>query len=127
VGGAHGLKLNYSYSRSIDRWTTMPYGAGSTTTSNPAFPPVTNEFQRFEALAKYRLDPSLVQQLGWLGDVSVKLRYIWENNNMTNWQSDSVLPYMEAVTVAARQQVYLAGNNPNYNVHVLMASLGVRW
>jgi hypothetical protein len=39
----------------------------------------------------------------------------------------SVLPYMEAVTVAARQQVYLAGNNPNYNVHVLMASLGVRW
>ena len=32
--------------------------------------------------------------MGWDGEASVKLRFIHARNRMTNWQIDSVVPYM---------------------------------
>jgi hypothetical protein len=48
---------------------------------------------------------------------------VWERNSVDNWQNDSVAPYNTWATNA----LFMAYNNPNYNVHMLMASLAFTW
>jgi MtrB/PioB family decaheme-associated outer membrane protein len=97
---------------------TMPVG------SNCQFPDVRTSFQRLEAIAVYKFDQDLVSQLGLKGQVRAKLRYAWERNAVTNWQNDPLAPYSPIVTT---QGIWLASNNPNYNVQLLAASLAYAW
>ncbi len=92
--------------------------------TNCQFPDVTTAFQRLEATAIYTFDHDLVSRLGLKGQVKAKLRYAWERNAVTNWQNDPLAPYSPIVTT---QGIWLASDNPNYNVHLLMGSLAYAW
>jgi MtrB/PioB family decaheme-associated outer membrane protein len=93
------------------------------------FPDVTTTFQRLEANAKYIVDPDLVHRLGWSGAVSLKLRYAWERNSVTNWNTDTMQPYMYQVLNQSQVAYYqaLASNNPNYNVHMIGGTVAWAW
>jgi hypothetical protein len=56
--------------------------------------------------------------------VKAKLRYTWERNSVANWQNDPLAPFSPTVSTAG---IWLAQDNPNYNVHLLSASLAYTW
>ena len=90
------------------------------------FPNNTTYFQRVDLTATYRFDPTWVQQMGFKGDLLFRLRGTWENNTVSNWQNDSLAPYTDIPAFTANA-LWLAYDNPNYNVYVLSASLIARW
>ena len=94
------------------------------------YPDVYSTWQRLEATAKYRFDKETVQRLGWKGDVTAKLRYAWERNSVDNWQNDLVQTYMYTATAPGNGYgllTWLAYDNPNYDVHMVSASLSFKW
>lgn len=99
--------------------------------ANPGqFPAVNTSFQRVDATAKYVVDKDFVTNLGLKGEVALKLRYAWERNSVTNWNNDTMQPYMYTALMNQRQAAYVqwtAGNNPNYNVHLLGGSVSFAW
>jgi MtrB/PioB family decaheme-associated outer membrane protein len=92
--------------------------------TNCQFPDVRTSFQRLEASATYTFDQDLVRQAGLTGQVKARLRYAWERNAVTNWQNDPLAPFSPIVTT---QGIWLASNNPNYNVQLLAGSLTYAW
>ena len=99
--------------------------------ANPGqFPTVNTTFQRVDATAKYVVDKDFVTSLGLKGEVALKLRYAWERNSVTNWNNDTMQPYMYTALMNQPQAAYvqwMAGNNPNYNVHLLGGSVSFAW
>jgi len=99
--------------------------------NNPGqFPDVNTTFQRVDLTGKYIVDKDFVTSLGLKGEVALKLRYAWERNNVTNWNNDTMQPYMYTAMMNQPQAAYvqwLAGNNPNYNVHILGGSVSFAW
>jgi hypothetical protein len=94
------------------------------------FPNVNTTFQRLEVSGKYIVDKDFVTGLGLRGEVALKLRYAWERNSTTNWNTDTMQPYMFAALMNQPQAAYvqwMAGNNPNYNVHLLGGSVSFAW
>ena len=99
--------------------------------ANPGqFPNVNTTFQRVDATAKYIVDKDFVTSLGLKGEVALKLRYAWERNSATNWNTDTMQPYMYTALMNQPQAAYvqwMAGNNPNYNVHLLGGAVSFAW
>jgi MtrB/PioB family decaheme-associated outer membrane protein len=99
--------------------------------ANPGqFPDVNTTFQRVDATAKYIVDKDFVTSLGLRGEVALKLRYAWERNSVANWNNDTMQPYMYTAMMNQPQAAYvqwMAGNNPNYNVHLLGGSVSFAW
>jgi hypothetical protein len=99
--------------------------------NNPGqFPDVNTTFQRVDLTGKYILDKDFVTSLGLKGEVALKLRYAWERNNVTNWNNDTMQPYMYTAMMNQPQAAYvqwMAGNNPNYNVHLVGGSVNFAW
>jgi MtrB/PioB family decaheme-associated outer membrane protein len=99
--------------------------------ANPGqFPDVKTTFQRIDATAKYVVDKDFVTSLGLKGEVALKLRYAWERNSVTSWNNDTMQPYMYTALMNQPQAAYvqwLAGNNPNYNVHLLGGTVSFAW
>jgi MtrB/PioB family decaheme-associated outer membrane protein len=99
--------------------------------ANPGqFPDVNTTFQRVDATAKYIVDRDFVTSLGLKGEVALKLRYAWERNSATNWNTDTMQPYMYTAMMNQPQAAYvqwLAGNNPNYNVHLIGGAVSFAW
>jgi hypothetical protein len=119
------LSLGYTYSRAVN---SQPINfADGHIPDGGQFPDVKNTFQRLDAIVRYKLDESLVRQLGWKGNVTAKLRYAWERNSVANWQNDLMQNYMQPIDPSTGYMVWLAGNNPNYNVQLIAASLGFTW
>ena len=110
---------------------TGGYPAEINGVGNPGqFPAVNTTFQRVDATAKYVVDKDFVTSLGLKGEVALKLRYAWERNSVTNWNNDTMQPYMYTALMNQRQDAYvqwMAGNNPNYNVHLLGGSVTFAW
>jgi hypothetical protein len=73
------------------------------------------------------MDPGFVRQMGWTGDALIRGRYAWERNSVNDWQINDMQPYMFIPQFFTQNMVWLAGNNPNYNVHLLGAALILRW
>ena len=115
-------ELRYTASRGDDS-QQLNLGSGAAPTGGQ-FPDDTTWFQRLDAIATYTFDPSLVSQLGWKGVVKAKLRYTWEHNYVSNWQNDSLAPYSPIVST---QAIWLAYDNPNFDVQVLAASVAWTW
>ena len=88
------------------------------------FPDYTTWFQRLDATAVYTFDKAAVAQAGLTGVVKAKLHYAWERNSVANWQNDPLAPFSPTVSAAG---IWLAQDNPNYNVHLLSASLAYTW
>ena len=63
--------------------------------------------------------------MGWKGDIKAKLHYAWERNSADNWANDGLLPY--STVSGATSVLWLGWDNPNYNVHMLTASLIASW
>ncbi len=99
--------------------------------ANPGqFADVNTTFQRVDATAKYVVDQDFVTSLGLKGEVAIKLRYAWERNSVTNWNNDTMQPYMYTAGMNMAQAGYvqwMAGNNPNYNVHLLGGAVTFAW
>jgi MtrB/PioB family decaheme-associated outer membrane protein len=91
------------------------------------FPDNSTWFQRLDASATYRFDPAVVAQSGGKGQLKAKLRYVWERNSVANWQYDWLAPYNNPGATGQQNGMYLVGDNPNYNVHLLSASLIYSW
>jgi Putative outer membrane beta-barrel porin, MtrB/PioB len=87
------------------------------------FPNNTTLFQRLDMTATYKFDPIWIAQSGFKGDVKAKLRYTWERNAVNNWQNDPLAAFFPTEPTA----IWLATNNPNYNVQMLAASLIAAW
>jgi MtrB/PioB family decaheme-associated outer membrane protein len=138
------LKLSYVYSRANGSWLTNPLfyngyvpAPNPLNAPNPNYPDTRTTFQRFDALATYKVDPSLVRQMGWSGEALIKLRYAFERNSVNDWQINDMQPYMylpPCVTGASsigvcgnNMMLWLAGDNPNYNVHLLAVALALKW
>jgi MtrB/PioB family decaheme-associated outer membrane protein len=123
------VRLGYTWSLGTNSQPLI--FANGSTPSNPSggqFPDVTTQFQRFEALAKYRLDEELIQRMGWKGEVTMKLRYAWERTSVANWQIDSLQAYnYSAALTGVGYMTWLAQDNPNYNVHLVSASIAWKW
>ena len=113
--------VRYSLSKSVDS-LQMFIGNGGPT-PNGQFPDVTDWFQRFDATATYKFDKQAVAQIGGKGELKAKLRYVWERNSADNWQQE-VSPFSPSFST---NSIYLASDNPNYNAHMLMASLLYTW
>jgi MtrB/PioB family decaheme-associated outer membrane protein len=98
------------------------------------WPTETNNFQRFNVVAKYYVDPTVVKQMGLVGNVTLKARYTWERNNVDNWAINNFTPYSPApsdiggtdITNGGRS-LFLAYNNPNYTAQIVSLGLNVRW
>jgi hypothetical protein len=99
--------------------------------ANPGqFPNVNTTFQRVDLTGKYVVDRDFVTSLGFKGEVALKLRYAWERNSVTNWNNDTMQPYMYTALMNQPQAAYVqwtAGNNPNYNVHLLGGTVSFAW
>jgi MtrB/PioB family decaheme-associated outer membrane protein len=134
------LKLSYVYSLSNGSWITVPFfyngyvpNPDPSSAPNPNYPDTKITFQRLDALLTYKLDPGFVRQMGWTGDALIRGRYAWERNSVNDWQINDMQPYMfippfsSGAGAGMQNMVWLAGNNPNYNVHLLGAALILRW
>ena len=130
------LKLSYVYSLSDGSWTTVPFfyngyvpNPDPNLAPNPNYPDTKITFQRLDAILTYKMDPGFVRQMGWTGDALIRGRYAWERNSVNDWQINDMQPYMflPPFTNSTQNMVWLAGNNPNYNVHLLGAALVLRW
>lgn len=153
------LRLEYLYSRGSEANTTIPCPAplivagtaaavgtncaGLNTIGTPAvlvdpalvnggqFPTETNTFQRFNVIGRYYVDPTVVQQMGFKGDITVKVRYTWEKNENRNWAIDNLTPYVPTADVneltGANRSLFLAAFNPNYSTQIIALSTVVKW
>jgi MtrB/PioB family decaheme-associated outer membrane protein len=119
------LSLRYALSRGVDSMQLNL--ANGTSPTGGQFPDSTTWFQRMDAEAAYKFDKEQVARLGWNGDIVAKLHYTWERNSVSNWQNDPLAPYNVPALANGNSAIFMAYDNPNYNVHMLMASLAFKW
>jgi MtrB/PioB family decaheme-associated outer membrane protein len=120
------LTLRYTVSKGVVQQglSTAASNASACVNCQGAFPDVTTLFSRLDATAVYKFDPAWVAQMGWVGDVKLKLRYTWESNSVANWQNDLLAPFTPAISANA---LWLGYNNPNYNVQMIAGSFITTW
>ena len=134
------LKLSGTYEFAKDNWNTGAYycpagvstaNCGIPSAANPAYPPNNTTFTHLDATLTYKLDPTFVLQLGKGGEAYLQLHYLWEREDVTNWQADSTSTYLYSTlnssTVAFKDMIFMGGDNPNYNAQAVSASLVVKW
>ena len=130
------FRLSYTISLSnndqpikADNGAQPAQGSGATTPTGTGgnFPDVRGQWSRLEALAKYTFDKDSVRMLGINGQAYAKLRYVWERNSVNNYDQDIMQSYMDPLINNTGFMTWMAYNNPNYNVHLIGASLGVKW
>jgi len=113
------LDVRYTISQGVDAQTCQACA--------PAYPNDTTLFERLDATATYKFDPTWLNQMGWKGDMKAKLRYSWERNSVNNWQNDSLAPFTPFLNSATSSFLWMAYDNPNYNVQMIAASLIASW
>ena len=92
------------------------------------WPKQTDNLNRLDVQAKYKIDPAVTQQLGWKGETYVKMRYLWESNSASDWATVDWNYFRQFDSPAnTTNHIFLGWNNPNYNVQVLALSVGVKW
>lgn len=122
------LRLSYTMSLSTDSQPlNSDAGAVPTAATGGQPPDVKGQWSRIEALAKYTFDKDSVRAMGFSGDAYVKLRYVWERNSINNYDQDLMQAYMNPLISNTGFMTWMAYNNPNYNVHLVGASFGLRW
>ncbi len=65
--------------------------------------------------------------MGFNGEAYAKLRYVWERNSVNNFDQDIMQAYMNPLINNTGFMTWMAYNNPNYNVQLIGASLGLKW
>jgi hypothetical protein len=124
------LDFRVSYTLSLsnnDQPIKADNGAQPTTAQGGNLPDVKGQWTRLEALAKYTFDKDSVRMFGINGQAYAKLRYVWERNSVNNFDQDIMQAYMNPLITNTGFMTWMAYNNPNYDVHLIGASLGVKW
>jgi hypothetical protein len=100
----------------------------------PIWPTEQNKLQRFNVVAKYYVDPSVVKQMGFVGNITLKARYTWEQNKADNWAINDFTPYSPSAADAGGgditnggRSLFLAYNNPNYTAQIVALSVVGQW
>src|SRR5262249_20584500 len=118
------LSLTYTYvTANNSQPMIFANGTGPSSATGGQYPDVHGSYQRLDAMAKYTFDDYWMRRMGWDGKVIARLRYAWERNSVQNWQNDVMQTYMFSVTNVAGYMTWMAWDNPNYNVHMLGASI----
>ena len=81
-------------------------------------------------IGRYYVDPDFVQQIGWVGDVTIKGRYTFVRNRVSNYAIDDLTPYVptpDSLLEGGSRSLFLASNNPNYSAHVLAMAVALKW
>jgi MtrB/PioB family decaheme-associated outer membrane protein len=98
------------------------------------WPTESNTFQRFNFVAKYYVDPSVVKQMGFVGNITLKGRYTFERNHSDNWAINNFTPYSPSANdqttidlTNGGRSLFLAYNNPNYTAQILALSVVAQW
>ena len=120
------LDMKLSYTLSLSKSSGPQY---SDSGAQPAtqYPDINGKWQRLEAQAKYTFDKDAVRVFGINGTAYAKLRYVWERNSVDNFDQDIMQAYMNSVIGTTGFMTWMAYDNPNYNAHLIGASLGVKW
>lgn len=125
------LKGNLSYMRATGTFTGMPGGIAPIAPAGIAAPgltPISSEVTRFDLQARYKFDPEgLQRQLGWKGEAYAKLRYLWERSAVSDWAAVNQNYAVLISPNAGQKSIFLGWNNPNYEVHLIAASFGIKW
>jgi MtrB/PioB family decaheme-associated outer membrane protein len=124
------LDLRLAYTIAISNTDQPLYADNGTQPSSATggqFPNISGQWSRLEAQAKYTFDKSSVRMLGINGEAFAKLRYVWERNSVNNVDQDIMQPYMNGLINNTGFMTWMAFDNPNYNAHLIGASLGVKW
>ncbi len=123
-------ELRYTASHATDSMQLWGSGSGFNANGTPSqggqFPDNHTWFQRLDATAVYSFDKEQLAQMGWKGGLKAKLHYVWERNAEDNWANDPLTPYA-ILSTGASSNLWMGWDNPNYNVHMLMASLIASW
>ncbi|HML08952.1 MAG TPA: MtrB/PioB family outer membrane beta-barrel protein [Xanthobacteraceae bacterium] len=119
IPNALDLDVRYTLSDGLDRQFCSQCSPG------PQFPDDKTLFQRLDATATYKFDQSWARSVGFSGDILARLRYTWERNAVANWQNDTLAPFTDIAGLT--NAIWMAYDNPNYNVQMLAASLVFRW
>jgi MtrB/PioB family decaheme-associated outer membrane protein len=96
---------------------------------NP-FPEAHANLLRFNAVGKYYVDPDLVRQMGWTGDVVVKMRYTWERNRVDNYAINDMTPYVgtpDGQLEGGSRALFMAATNPNYTAQTVALAVALHW
>ena len=125
-------ELRYSAALGYDNLQQYIAGADPLTTNGGQFTENTTWYQRLDATGIYKFDRETVAKLGWKGDVKAKLHYAWERNSATNFANDGLLPnsttpFAGVTGNAGANMLWMGWYNPNYNVHLITASLVTSW
>ena len=94
------------------------------------FPEVRTTSLRFNAIGKYYVDQAFVRQMGWKGNVVVKMRYTYENNSVSNWAVDNMIPCIgtsDGQMEGGNRALFLAAYNPNYRAQIVAFSVVANW
>ncbi len=118
-------ELRYTASRGVDS-INLFLGTGAALTGGQ-FPDMTTWYQRLDASATYKFDKEQVARLGWKGDVKAKLRYTWERNSVSWYATDWFTSAFFASQSGGNGPFMMGWDNPNYDAHMIAASLIVSW
>jgi len=126
IPGKLDFDLRYTISWGVDEQKLLlsPTTTGCTNCFN-VFPNDTTLFERLDAVATYKFDPVWVRSMGFNGDLKAKLRYTWERNGVNNWQNDPLAPFTNITGLT--NAIWLAYQNPNYNVQMIAGSFIASW
>jgi MtrB/PioB family decaheme-associated outer membrane protein len=94
------------------------------------FPEVHANLMRFNAVGKYYVDPDLVRQMGWIGTVTVKMRYTWERNKVDNFAINDMTPYVgtpDGQLEGGSRALFMAAINPNYTAQTVALAVQLHW
>jgi len=135
------LRLEALYTRATESSQLTPCAAGAgcdgidgvdpATVNFGQFPPERVTFQKYSAIGRYYVDPILVRQMGWIGDVVIKARYSWMRNSTSGFTFDNMTPYWPTADTmpleGGSRALFLAAINPNYTAQVVAMSLELKW
>ena len=122
------LRLSYTLTLSNDgQPIRSDSGATPTAATGGQLLDVKGQWSRLEALAKYSFDKESVRAIGINGEAYAKLRYVWERNSVNNFDQDIMQAYMDPLISNTGFMTWMANNNPNYNVHLVGAAVGLKW
>jgi MtrB/PioB family decaheme-associated outer membrane protein len=141
IPGKLDILADYVLAISNEANSTIGCSSGNTScTGNnsvgitPPWPDEKNYFQRFNVVTKYYVDPGVVKQMGFVGNITLKARYTFEKNSNTNWAIDNFTPYSPSAADAGGTDItnggrslFLAYNNPNYTAQILALSVVAQW
>jgi Putative outer membrane beta-barrel porin, MtrB/PioB len=128
IPGKLDFDLRYTMSWGVDEeklLTSPAMAAGACTNCVGVFPNNTTLFERLDATATYKFDPVWIRSMGFNGDLKAKLRYTWERNSVNNWQNDPLAPFTDITGLT--NAIWLAYQNPNYNVQMISGSFIASW